>query len=118
MKKEFKKIKTLLEDGYQMVDVVIEDGKFKSLKKSTSEDKKFDGKIMIPGFIDEHTHGADGYDFSTCKTVEEMEKILSFYVKHGVTSVLPTLLTERDEVIFKQLELLYQASLLSSKTNN
>ena len=66
---------------------------------------------MIPGFIDEHTHGADGYDFSTCKTVEEMEKILSFYIKHGVTSVLPTLLTERDEVIFKQLELLYQASL-------
>ena len=68
MKKEFKKIKTLLEDGYQMVDVVIEDGKFKSLKKSTSDDKTFDGKIMIPGFIDEHTHGADGYDFSTCKT--------------------------------------------------
>ena len=111
MKKEFKKIKTLLEDGYQIADVVIEDGKFKSLKKSTSEDKTFDVKIMIPGFIDEHTHGADGYDFSTCKTVEEMEKILSFYIKHGVTSVLPTLLTERDEVIFKQLELLYQASL-------
>ena len=111
MKREFKKIKTLLEDGYKTVDVVIEDGKFKSLEVSKSDDKTYDGKIMIPGFIDEHTHGADGYDFSTCKSVEEMEKILAFYIKHGVTSVLPTLLTERDEVIYKQLELIYKTSL-------
>ena len=111
MKREFKKIKTLLEDGYKTVDIVIEDGKFKSLEVSKSDDKTYDGKIMIPGFIDEHTHGADGYDFSTCKSFEEMEKILAFYIKRGVTSVLPTLLTERDEVIYKQLELIYKTSL-------
>ena len=111
MNREFKNIKTLLEDGYHFVDVVVENGKFKSLKKNNNSEKDNANKIMIPGFIDEHTHGGDGYDFSTCKSVEEMEKILKFYIKHGVTSVLPTLLTERDEVIFKQLELLYKTSL-------
>ena len=111
MNREFKNIKTLLEDGYHFVDVVVENGKFKSLKKNNNSEKDNANKIMIPGFIDEHTHGGDGYDFSTCKSVEEMEKILKFYIKHGVTSVLPTLLTERDEVIFKQLELLYETSL-------
>ena len=110
MKKEFKNIKTLLENGYKAVDLVIDDGKFSSISESKSSDKTYEGKIMIPGFIDEHTHGGDGYDFSTCKSVEEMEKILSFYVKHGVTSVLPTLLTERDEVVFRQLELIYETS--------
>lgn len=110
MKKEFKNIKTLLEDGYKTVDLVIEDGKFLTISKAKNGDKTYEGKIMIPGFIDEHTHGGDGYDFSTCKSVEEMEKILAFYIKHGVTSVLPTLLTERDEVVFKQLELIYETS--------
>lgn len=110
MKKEFKNIKTLLENGYKTVDLVIEDGKFLTISKAKNGDKTYEGKIMIPGFIDEHTHGGDGYDFSTCKSVEEMEKILAFYIKHGVTSVLPTLLTERDEVVFKQLELIYETS--------
>ena len=111
MKKEFKNIKTLTEHGYINADLVVEDGKFLSIKETKSSDKTNEGKIIIPGFIDEHTHGADGLDFTTVKSIEEIEKILDFYAKHGVTSVLPTLLTERDEVVFKQLELIYQASL-------
>ena len=110
MKIEFKNIKTLLESGYQSCDVVLDQGKFVSLKKSESNDKTYEKKIMIPGFIDEHTHGGDGYDFSTVKNVDEIEKILKFYIAHGVTSVFPTLLTERDEVILRQLELIYEAS--------
>ena len=111
MKKEFKNIKTLLEDHYEFCDVVISDGKFLSVKKSDNTDSTYEDKIMIPGFIDEHTHGGDGKDFTTCKDINDIEHILKFYISHGVTSVLPTLLTERDEIVFKQLELIYKASL-------
>lgn len=111
MNKVFKNIKTLLEDRYEVCDIAIENGKFSKIEKSNNNDSTYKDKIMIPGFIDEHTHGGDGKDFSTCKDVEEMEHILKFYIRHGVTSVLPTLLTEHDDLIFRQLELLYQASL-------
>lgn len=111
MIKELKNVKTLLEDGYAFCDIRVEDGKFSKIVKNSNDKDQESDTFIIPGFVDEHTHGGDGYDFSTCKNVEEMEKILKFYVKHGVTSVLPTLLTERDEVIFKQLELIYQTSL-------
>ena len=33
MKKEFKNIKTLLENGYKAVDLVIDDGKFSSISE-------------------------------------------------------------------------------------
>ena len=111
MKKEFKNIKTLLEDHYEFCDVVIDNGKFLSVKKSSNGDTTYEDKFMIPGFIDEHTHGGDGKDFTTCKDIDDIEHILKFYIKHGVTSVLPTLLTEKDEIVFKQLELIYKASL-------
>ena len=111
MKKEFKNIKTLLEDHYEFCDVVIDNGKFLSVKKSNNGDTTYEDKFMIPGFIDEHTHGGDGKDFTTCKDIDDVEHILKFYIKHGVTSVLPTLLTEKDEIVFKQLELIYKASL-------
>lgn len=111
MKKEFKNIKTLLPTGYSFCDVTIENGLIKEVKKAESNKKDYQKMIMIPGFVDEHTHGAIGLDFSTVKSVEEIEKILNFYIEHGVTSVLPTLITEKDEIIFKQLDLIYEASL-------
>lgn len=112
MKQEFKNYKILTENGYIYGSLVIEDSLIKEIKEEkVVNDDILD--IIIPGFIDEHTHGAMHYDFSTVKNVEEIEKILNFYIKNGVTSVYPTLLTERNEVIFKQLELIYEAS----KTN-
>ncbi len=108
MRDTFNNVKVLTENGYKYMDVLVKDGKFYSLNETNQNDSEL---IMIPGFFDQHTHGGDGYDFSTCKNIEEVEKILRFYEKHGVTTVFPTLLTERDSVLFTQLELLYKASL-------
>jgi len=102
---KFYKSKILKEDGYLVGSFEIENGKFKSFSKD-SEEYKY---IVIPGFFDIHTHGAVGYDFTTANK-EEMKEILKFYKSHGITSVFPTLLTEHDELIFKQLETLYEIS--------
>ena len=110
MKTTFNNVKILTEKGYVIGSIDINDSKFGDIKESKGTNYKY---LMIPGFIDEHTHGAIHIDFATCKDKEEMEKLLAFYASQGVTSVFPTLLTEKDELIFKQLELIYEVS----KTN-
>ncbi len=107
MSEIIKGVDVLLPTGYQLLDVEIEDGKFKSFNPSKETSAKYK---MIPGFIDVHTHGANGLDFSTLKNVDEILSLLDFYSSKGVTSLLPTLLTERDEVIYRQMELIYEAS--------
>lgn len=101
--------KVLLENGYKKVDLVINDGKFIDIKENNNCDDN--DLIIMPGFFDIHTHGANGRDFTTVQSISEIEEILKFYESHGVTSVFPTLLTEHDDLIFKQLELIYCASL-------
>ncbi len=103
----FKGYKVLLEDGYHFADFEISDGVFSNINKNTKQETE---DIIIPGFFDIHTHGANGYDFTTVKNLEEIKHILDFYMSKGVTSVFPTLLTESDETIFKQMDLIYEAS--------
>lgn len=51
------------------------------------------GKRLIPGFMDIHTHGAVGCDFTYAKP-EEIHQALRWYASHGITSVVPTIMTE------------------------
>ncbi len=107
MIKEFKGYKVLTPSGYKNLDFTIDSGKFTSFK-----DTKILPKYkVIPGFFDIHTHGANGKDFTTVKDENDIKAILDFYKSKGVTSVFPTLLTEHDSLIFRQLELIYKASL-------
>ncbi|WP_077534624.1 N-acetylglucosamine-6-phosphate deacetylase [Massiliimalia massiliensis] len=54
------------------------------------------GKLLIPGLIDIHTHGCVGFDFSTASP-EEMETMLKYYQKNGITSVCATTMTMPSE---------------------
>lgn len=112
MGKIFNNIRVVKEDKIEICSIEIDNEKFVDLN-SNKLGEDYSGMTMIPGFIDVHTHGGDGNDFTTCENIDDIEKILRFYISHGVTSVLPTLLTEHDEIIFKQEELIYEAS----KTN-
>lgn len=48
--------------------------------------------LLVPGFIDLHTHGCIGYDFSTASR-EEIDKMCAFYLSKGITSVAGTTMT-------------------------
>lgn len=107
MSQKIENAKILTEHGYIYGELIIDGDKISSIKPTNS--KTFD-KIIIPGFVDQHTHGGDGLDFSTVSNLNDLERLLDFYVRHGVTSVFPTLLIESDDLIFKQLDLIYEAS--------
>lgn len=50
------------------------------------------GNMLLPGFIDVHSHGAGGCDTCDC-TVESIRTIADCKMKEGVTTWLPTTLT-------------------------
>ena len=62
-------------------------------------------RYVLPALVDVHTHGAVGYDFNTAD-LDGMRKILDFYVAHGVGTVFPTVMTDTDEVICRQVALI------------
>ncbi len=48
------------------------------------------GCALLPGLIDVHTHGRDGYDFNSADS-EKMQIMARGYAACGVTTVMPTL---------------------------
>ena len=58
---------------------------------------------LVPGFIDVHIHGSHGSD-TMDGTSEAMENICTYLVHNGVTSFLPTTMTQSPENIVKALD--------------
>ncbi|MCL5268798.1 MAG: N-acetylglucosamine-6-phosphate deacetylase [Bacteroidetes bacterium] len=77
--------------------VAVEEKKIKSVSQLSANkiDKEYEvincaGKILMPGFIDVHTHGALGYDFTDEKP-DTCSVLSRHYYAHGVTTLLATL---------------------------
>lgn len=56
------------------------------------------GKVLVPGFIDQHIHGANGCDVMD-GTIEALATITAALPKEGVTGFLATTITQADENI-------------------
>ncbi|MEJ5230046.1 MAG: N-acetylglucosamine-6-phosphate deacetylase [Pseudothermotoga sp.] len=59
--------------------------------------------IVVPGFIDSHTHGAIGIDVMNA-TVDDLQRLSHFYAQHGVTTFLATTVSDRFEKISRVAE--------------
>jgi len=89
-------------------DLLVEDGIIQKIEKQitiSNDDNVVDlkGALLIPGLFDIHTHGGGGFDFNMA-TLEQMDDIMLFFFKNGVTSVLATLMTDDLETMYAQLE--------------
>lgn len=69
-------------------------------------DVDYENKRIVPGFIDVHTHGAYGFDTNDAK-----EEGLRYWLKNipeeGVTSILPTTVTQTPKVLEEALRNVY-----------
>lgn len=77
----------------------ISNGKILSINKSGSNYPKnncleidLNGYYIVPGFVDIHCHGGNGYDFMD-GTQEAFDEISRFYAQEGITSVIATSMT-------------------------
>jgi len=60
------------------------------------------GQMVMPGFIDQHIHGANGADVTDC-TDTSIEIVAEAKVREGVTTFLPTTVTMPQEAILKTM---------------
>ena len=80
----------------------IEDGTIKRIDGygAGTADQDYGDKRILPGFIDIHTHGA--YDFDTNDGEPEgLRNWMKRIPEEGVTSILPTTVTQMPEVLTK-----------------
>ena len=83
----------------------VEEGKIKAAYSygTKAVDQDFNNDRIVPGFIDIHIHGGFGYD-SNIPDPEGLRMLQSRLVEEGVTSFLPTTVTQSEEVLTKALE--------------
>ena len=77
-------------DGY----VIIENGKIADVTAAAPDCEICDlsGSYVMAGFIDIHTHGGGGFSF-TESSPEEIVAGCNFHLKHGTTTIVPTVTT-------------------------
>lgn len=61
------------------------------------------GLIITPGLIDQHIHGGYGIDFNKAKS-EEIVYLTRELAKHGITSLIATIMTDSEENIKQQIQ--------------
>ncbi|MEG0383335.1 MAG: N-acetylglucosamine-6-phosphate deacetylase [Solibacillus sp.] len=92
------------DERQERCDIFIENGKIiemgQSLKKEATRtiDCQQQSLFLLPGFIDIHIHGANGFDVMD-STQQALEGIANHLVKEGVTSFLATTMTQSNENI-------------------
>lgn len=80
----------------------ISDGKIAGIYPygTKAADEDFGEHRIVPGFIDVHTHGAYGFDTNDAEE-EGLRNWLKNIVSEGVTGLLPTTITQSEEVLTK-----------------
>lgn len=102
--KGFKNVNVLTEEGIVKTNLIIENGKIAALGSDEVDGlvTLSDDLIVIPGFIDQHIHGAAGSD-AMDGTLEDLSKIANALAKEGTTAFLATTMTQSPANIDKAL---------------
>lgn len=89
-------------DMWMEAQIDMEDGKIKAIYPYGTKpvDEDYGWKRIVPGFIDVHTHGAYDWDTNDA-TPDGLRHWVKNIVKEGVTGILPTTITQSEEVLTK-----------------
>ena len=91
--------KLFLDGKFQDGSITFENGVITAIGPADAPaDVDAGGKYLLPGFVDVHTHGAMGEDFSDGKA-DGLPVMSRHYAAHGVTSFLATTMTLKEDVL-------------------
>ena len=85
--------------------VVVDNGKITDVLPfgTLPVDRDYGNKRILPGFIDVHTHGAYGFDTNDAQP-EGLRNWMKRIPEEGVTSILPTTVTQMPDVLTAALQ--------------
>ena len=86
--------------GFEEAVITMENGTITGIAGEGKADEDFGDCRIVPGFIDVHCHGAYGFDTNYADP-EGLRKWTKNIVQDGVTSLLPTTVTESTDVLMK-----------------
>lgn len=92
--------------GFISADLCIHNGKIVSVQQHLTMDEPdasiidADGQYIIPGLIDTHLHGCNGYDFSD-GTIESIHEMCKYELSAGITSICPATMTLPEDELVK-----------------
>ncbi len=90
----------VISDGYLRFGSQIEAvGPVSEYRAQPDDDVHFvSGKVVVPGFIDVHSHGGYGFD-SMDGDPDQINEMVNDMVHEGVTTIFPTTMTQSTENI-------------------
>ena len=100
--KSFRDINIVFPDGVRKGSITFDERSILSFEASENALSLPEGVYLAPGFLDEHIHGACGRDAMDGEP-ESILRIAEALVQEGVTSFLPTTMTETIPAIEKSL---------------
>lgn len=97
--------KVWIADQFMEAQIEIKDGKIADVcgYGSKPADVDYGEARILPGFIDVHCHGAYGFDTNDAEE-EGLRNWVANIVKEGVTALLPTTITQSEEVLTNALK--------------
>lgn len=95
-----------MEGTLRGAEITVEDGIITDIRPIEEDNLP----LVMPGFIDVHTHGGGGMDVNHIQSVEDVDKLSLFYASHGVTSVQLSLVTDTEENMTRLCRILGEAA--------
>lgn len=95
--------------GIKLCDLLIDEGRIADMKPALKADcpvLDVHSALLLPGFVDIHTHGCRGIDVNHA-SAEDFLTLTKEYASFGVTSFLPTILSDAPD---RTLTLLHEAA--------
>lgn len=95
----FQNARVYIDGRFQRSDLLVRNGKIAGIGELELDNctvVDLGGKMLVPGFLDLHTHGGDGVD-ANAATAEDLHKIGKFFASHGTTGWLCSVLTDTEE---------------------
>lgn len=97
--------KVWVADQFIKTQIEVENGKITNLYEygTKTADVDYGDNRILPGFIDLHCHGAYGFDTNDANE-EGLRNWVKNIVSEGVTALLPTTITQSEEVLTNALK--------------
>ena len=95
--------KVFIDGKFLPGSVTVEQGIITAIGNEQHYDIDANGQYLVPGFIDVHTHGAMGCDFSD-GIPEDYRTMSRYFAANGVTSFLATTMTLKEHTLMPAME--------------